>query len=229
MTDTDTPEMTDQDHAPVAGVILAGGQARRMGGGDKTLKLLDGRPILSLIIKRLTPQVDGLVLNANGAAERFREFGLPVVADPVGDHAGPLAGILAGMRWAQKAMPDARFMASVAGDTPFLPFDLVARLAEGCGRDEKTIALAASATGVHPVIGLWPIALADDLETFLNSGQSGKILTFADHYFRLNVPFDHIDVDGEEFDPFFNINTPEDAERAEAVAHMVLQNGAEGA
>jgi len=220
MTDTETQPMSE----PIAGVILAGGLARRMGGGDKTLKPLHGRPILSFIIDRLRPQVDGLVLNANGDPARFAEFGLPVVADTIGDHAGPLAGILSGMRWAEKAVPEAHFIASVAGDTPFFPADLVAHLAEGCGRDEKTIALAASANGVHPVFGLWPIGLADELEAFLDSGVSGKILTFADRYFRLNVPFDHLDMKGEEVDPFFNINTPEDAERAEMVARFLGQD-----
>jgi molybdopterin-guanine dinucleotide biosynthesis protein A len=220
MTDPETQSTTD----PIAGVILAGGLARRMGGGDKTLKEIGGRPMLALIIERLRPQVDGLVLNANGDPERFSEFGLPVVADTVGDHAGPLAGILAGMRWAEKAMPEARFIASAAGDTPFFPDDLVERLAEGCGRDEKTVAMAASANGVHPVFGLWPIGLADALEEYLESKESGKILTFADEYFRLNVPFDHLDVDGEEVDPFFNVNTPEDIERAEMVVRAIEQD-----
>lgn len=213
-----TEELSQQ---PIAGVILAGGLARRMGGGDKTLRQIDGRTLLSLIIERLRPQVDGLVLNANGDPERFAEFGLPVVADTVGDHAGPLAGILAGMRWAQTAMPEAKFIVSAAGDTPFFPADLVRRLAEGCGRDENTIALAASAQGVHPVFGLWPVGLADDLEAFLENGESGKMLDFADKYFRLNVPFDHIDVEGEEVDPFFNINNPDDIEQAEAVARAL--------
>lgn len=216
-----TEDKPDTTHQPVAGVILAGGLARRMGGGDKPLKQIDGRTILSLIVERLKPQVDGLVLNANGDPERFSEFGLPVVADTVGDHAGPLAGILAGMRWAETAMPEAKFIVSAAGDTPFFPEDLVERLAEGCGRDEKTIALAASAEGVHPVFGLWPVGLADDLEAFLENGESGKILDFADEYFRLNVPFDHIDVDGNEVDPFFNINNPDDIEQAETVAHAL--------
>ncbi len=204
--------------SPIAGVILAGGQARRMGGGDKTLKRIAGRPILSIIIDRLSAQVDYLVLNANGDPARFDDFGLPVVADPVGDHAGPLAGVLAGMIWARDTHPDARFIVSAAGDTPFFPDDLVTRLAEGCGRDEATIAMAASAEGVHPVFALWPVALADDLQAFLEDGGSRKILDFADRHFRLNVPFDHLDVGQEEFDPFFNINAPEDAERANTVA-----------
>ena len=226
MTDIENQPGSD----PVAGVILAGGLARRMGGGDKTLKPLAGRTILSFIVERLRPQVDGLVLNANGNPARFDEYGLEVVPDTVGDHAGPLAGILSGMRWAAQKMPAARFIVSAAGDTPFFPADLVARLAEGCGRNEQTIALAASANGVHPVFGLWPVGLADDLQAFLESGQSGKILDFADRYLRLNVPFDHLDVDDEEVDPFFNINTPEDADRANRVARFIGEpdGGADG-
>lgn len=225
MNDTEA-ETDDRTRSPLAGVILAGGQARRMGGGDKTLKRIAGRPILSIIIDRLAPQVQYLVLNANGDPERFREFNLPVVADPVGDQAGPLAGILAGMLWARETHPDVRFIVSAAGDTPFFPDDLVARLAEGCGQDENTVAMAASANGVHPVFALWPVALADALQDFLEDGGSGKILDFADRYFRLNVPFDHIDLDEEEFDPFFNINTPEDAELANKVACTIWPDGA---
>jgi molybdopterin-guanine dinucleotide biosynthesis protein A len=228
MMETDMAQAADT-RTPIAGVILAGGQARRMGGGDKTLKPIGGKPILSIIIERLRPQVDGLVLNANGDLTRFGAFGLQVVADTTEDQAGPLAGILSGMRWAQQAMPEARFLVSVAGDTPFFPADLVARLAEGCGHDEKTIALAASAGGVHPVFGLWPIALADDLERFLANGESRKILTFADQYFRLNVPFEHLSAGEEEVDPFFNINTPEDADRANQVALELGQSADPGA
>ena len=209
-------EAKNENQRPIAGVILAGGQARRMGGGDKTLKRIAGRPILSIIIDRLSPQVDFMVLSANGDPHRFDEFGMPVVPDPVGDQAGPLAGILAGMLWARDAHPEARFIVSTAGDTPFFPDDLVTRLAEGCGRDEATIAMAASAEGVHPVFSLWPVALADDLQAFLEDGGSRKILDFADRHFRLNVPFDHLDVGEEEFDPFFNINTPDDLSAARA-------------
>jgi molybdopterin-guanine dinucleotide biosynthesis protein A len=209
-----------------AGVILAGGQARRMGGVDKPMVALAGKPMLVRVIERLAPQVGDLVINANGDPGRFAAFGLPVVADTIEDHPGPLAGLLAGMRWAAIEAPEARFIASVATDSPFFPHDLVARLSEGCGRDEKTVALAASPAGTHPVFGLWPIALADDLETFLQSGESGKILTFADRHLRINVPFDDIVLpDGTEVDPFFNVNTPEEAERAGAIA-AILDGGA---
>ena len=206
----------------IVGVILAGGLARRMGGGDKTLKPVAGRPMLAMVVDRIAPQVAALAINANGDPARFAQFALPVIADTITGYAGPLAGILAGMRWAQAEHPQCRYLASVAGDTPFFPDGMVARLAAGCGTTDDTIALAASAEGVHPVFGLWPLALADNLETFLTKGEDRKILAFTDRYVRLNVPFDHIDLaGGETLDPFFNINAPEDIMRAEAVVQAL--------
>jgi len=207
---------------PHAGIILAGGLGRRMGGGDKPLLQVGGRPMLARVIARLLPQVERVVINANGDPARFALYGLPVVPDTIEGFAGPLAGILAGMRWSQQDLPEARFVVSVAADTPFFPTDLVARLVEGCGRDERTIALAASTAGTHPVFGLWPVALADDLDAFLRSGEGGKILKFADRHLRLNVPFDDLLLpDGSAVDPFFNVNTPEDAHRAEEIAAVL--------
>jgi molybdenum cofactor guanylyltransferase len=207
---------------PHAGIVLAGGLGRRMGGGDKPLLELRGTPMLARVIERLAPQVERIVINANGDPARFARYGLPVVPDTIDGFAGPLAGILAGMRWSRQNFPEGRFVVSVAADTPFFPNDLVLRLAEGCGRDERTIALAASPAGTHPVFGLWPVALADDLEAFLRSGEGGKILKFADRYLRLNVPFDDIVLpDGTAVDPFFNVNTPEDATRAEEIAAVL--------
>lgn len=204
---------------PHVGVILAGGLGRRMGGGDKPLLAVGGRTMLDRVVERLAPQVERLVINANGDPARFAAYGLPVVPDTIEGFAGPLAGILAGMRWSQANLPEARFIVSVAADTPFFPDDLVARLAEGCGRDERTVALAASTAGTHPVFGLWPVALADELEAFLRAGESGKILTFADRHLRLNVPFDDVALAGRDgVDPFFNVNTPEDAASAEQIA-----------
>ena len=165
---------------PHAGVILAGGLGKRMGGGDKPLLTIGGKPMLDRVIARLAPQVERIIINANGDPARFAAYGLPVVADTIEGFAGPLAGVLAGMRWSKANLPEARFLVSVAADTPFFPDNLVPRLSEGCGNDEHTIALAASTAGTHPVFGLWPVALADELETFLKSGGSGKILTFAD-------------------------------------------------
>jgi molybdopterin-guanine dinucleotide biosynthesis protein A len=171
--------------------------------------------------------VDSLVLNANGDPARFASHALPVVADTIEGFAGPLAGLLAGMRWAQANKASAKYAATAAADTPFFPLDLVARLSEAVSSGERTIALAASSAGTHPVFGLWPLALADDLEAFLRSGQGGKILTFADRHVRLNVPFDDIPLpDGGTADPFFNVNTPEDMNRASAIAEALDRSAA---
>jgi molybdenum cofactor guanylyltransferase len=113
------------------GLLLAGGLSRRMSGGDKSLRLLAGRPLLQHVVDRLRPQVDGLVLNAHGDPDRFAGFDLPVVADSIPDFAGPLAGVLAGLDWAAENRPDCSFIVSVATDAPFLPEDLVNRLVSG--------------------------------------------------------------------------------------------------
>lgn len=216
---------TSQGLGPHAGVILAGGHSVRMGGGDKPLKDIGGRPMLRRVIDRLAPQVEKLVLSANGDVSRFAAYGIPVVPDLIGE--GPLAGLLAGMRWSEENLPTAKFIVSVAADTPFFPRDLVERLSEGCGRDENTVALAASTAGTHPVFGLWPVKLADGLEKYLKGGNF-KVLAFADRFMRLNVPFDDIVLpNGEAIDPFFNINTPEDAARAESIVAALEGRGAE--
>lgn len=202
-----------------AGVILAGGLGRRMGGNDKPLLKLAGKTMLERVIERFAPQVDRLAINANGDPDRFAGYGLPVVPDSIEGFAGPLAGLHAGMRWAEANVPDARFVVTVASDTPFFPASLVQRLAACGAMAEDTVTLAASPAGTHSVFGRWPVALADDLEAYLNAGESGKILAFADRYIRLNVPFEEIVLaDGETADPFFNVNTPQDAARAEEIA-----------
>ena len=206
---------------PHAAVILAGGHSKRMGGADKVLVTVAGKSLLARVIKRMNPQVERLVLSANGDPTRFSAYGVPVVRDTV-DEVGPLAGLHAGMRWSEKNLPEARFIASVAADMPFLPTDLVARLAEGCGRDENTVALAASPAGTHPICGLWPVALAESLERLLRSGETTTILAFADRFMRLNVPFDDIALpSGETVDPFFNVNTPEDVAHADELTAIL--------
>jgi len=210
---------------PHVGVILAGGQSTRMGGTEKAMLPLGGKPMLARVIDRLKPQVDRLLLSANGDPQRFSALGVPVERDQIGE--GPLAGLLAGMRWSEKNMPEAKFIVSVAADTPFFPPDLVERLSEGCGRDENTVALAASSAGTHPVFGLWPVKLADGLQKYLNSGAHPKVLAFADRFMRLNVPFDDIILpNGEAVDPFFNVNTPEEARTAEAIVAALEGRGA---
>jgi len=187
----------------IAGIILAGGLSRRMGGQEKSLMTLGGRPAISLLIDRLSPQVGTLAINANGDPERFADEGLPVIADSVEGHVGPLAGVLAGMEWA--GQQGVSHVISGASDTPFIPTDLVARLSENAG---SGIAMARSGGRVHPVFGLWPVDLADDLRRFLVDEDKRKILEFAKRYDLTEVEFDM------DADPFFNINTPEDLEIA---------------
>lgn len=194
----------------VAGVILAGGLARRMGGGDKSLRALGGRTVLSRVIDRLAPQVGPLALNANGDPARFAETGLPVLPDSAPDFPGPLAGVLAGLDWA--AGQGLEQIVTVAADTPFFPGDLVARLTNA----GAPLALAATphpAKGLmrHPTFGLWPVSLREDLRAALAQG-TRKIVAWTDRHNAATVPFDV-----DPFDPFFNINTPDDMLRAEAL------------
>jgi len=193
----------------VIGVVLAGGLSRRMGGGDKGLRDLAGRPMLAHVIDRLAPQVSCLVLNANGDPERFSAFGLPVVADTVGGFAGPLAGVLAGMRWAITNVPQARWIATAPGDAPLLPTDFVERLVGVVADSDRGIALAQSGGRLHPVAGLWPVALADDLEAALAAGIR-KVLDWADRHGAVPVPFASVRIGEVEADPFFSANTPDD-------------------
>lgn len=186
----------------MACVVLAGGLARRMGGGDKALRLLDGRTLLDHVLDRVVPQVRAVALNANGDAARFAAWGLPVLADPVPDHPGPLAGVLAGMRWAQAHFPDAEDLLSAPTDTPFLPRDLARRLRDG--RGSADIAVAVSAGQHHPVIALWPVRLADALDRDLRAG-ARRIDRWTASYAVAAVEFS-----AEEGDPFFNVNRPED-------------------
>jgi molybdopterin-guanine dinucleotide biosynthesis protein A len=197
----------------VAGVILAGGRARRMGGGDKSLLPLGGRPLLAHVIARLRPQVAALVLNANGDPARFAGFGLPIVADAIGDHPGPLAGILAGLDWARAHAPDARWLLSAPTDTPFLPDSLVSRLRGAVRSGEGVIACATSRGRTHPVVALWPVALADDLRRALVEEGVRKVDGFNARYRTAAVDFA-----AEPVDPFLNINTPDDLENAARLA-----------
>jgi molybdopterin-guanine dinucleotide biosynthesis protein A len=200
---------------PVVGVLLAGGRSSRMGGGDKCLRLLGGKPILARIIERLTPQVSDIVINANGEASRFACFGLPVVADSVAGFAGPLAGIHAGLEWIKANRPGSRYGVTVATDTPFLPLDLVQRfLAEQPQR--PSLVVARSAAGVHPVIGLWPVALADDIEDSLQQGMR-KVGAWTEQHGAVEVSFPPVEIGGRTIDPFFNINRPEDLAEAETL------------
>jgi len=195
------------------GIILAGGQARRMGGGDKGRLMLGGRSLLDHVIARLGPQVAGLALNANGDAARFADLGLPVVPDSLPDFPGPLAGVLAGLDWA--ANHGAEVIVTAAADTPFLPEDLVARLTRAAERAGTPIALAATHVEGrmvrHPTFGLWPVALREDLRVALQDGLR-KVVLWTDKHGAASVQFPCA-----PFDPFFNVNTPEDLAQAEAM------------
>ena len=201
---------------PVIGVLLAGGQSRRMGGGDKCLLELAGKPLLAHVIGRRKPQASALVLNANGDLDRFSEFGLPTIADPVEGFAGPLAGVLAGFTWARENAPDTRWIVTAATDTPFFPQDLVARLLEATKGQYPAIALASSNERMHPVFGLWPVALAGDLHQALESG-TRKVLDWTDRHKTVTAEFPGIETGGITIDPFFNANRPDDMAHAAAV------------
>lgn len=200
----------------VTGVILAGGQSRRMGGGDKGLLDLAGKPMLAHVIQRMAPQVGRMIINANGDPARFAAFGLPVVPDTVAGYAGPLAGVLAGMRWSRTNVPTACWIATAAGDAPLLPVDLVARCVETVEGRPDAIALARSAGELHPVIGLWPVALADDLEAELAAGVR-KVLDWTDRHGTVPVEFPFVRLSGVEIDPFFNANTPQELDRLRGI------------
>ncbi len=202
----------------IAGVILAGGLARRMGGGDKALLQLGGETLLARVIARLQPQVNEIVLNANGDPARFAEFGLPVVADTVAGFAGPLAGVLTGLDWAARHAPGRRWVASFACDAPFLPLDLVARLLAAVEAAGAEMACAVSDGRAHPVFGLWPVALKDELARAMAEEEVRKVDVWTAHYRLAQVAFEKVETPAGPLDPFFNTNRPEDLEEAERFA-----------
>lgn len=192
------------------GLLLAGGLARRMGGGDKPLRMIAGRTILAHVIERLGPQCDGLLINANGDPARFSDYGLPVVADSVPDFAGPLAGILAGLDWMALHRPELEWLVSVAADTPFIPRDLVARLHAAREAEHVPLACAASGGWTHPVIGLWPVSLREELRHALTVDDERKIDRWTARHGCASTEWPV-----EPIDPFFNANRPDDLAEAE--------------
>jgi molybdopterin-guanine dinucleotide biosynthesis protein A len=197
----------------VIGLLLAGGRSSRMGGGDKCLRLLDGKPIIARIIERLKPQVCGILINANGDSSRFASYGLPVVADRIAGFSGPLAGIHAGLGWIKANCPATTHAVTVATDTPFFPLDLARRFLDE-QRQGAPLLVARSDEGVHPVIGLWPVTLASAIEDFLK-GDKRKVGRFAEEQGAVEVYFSKIDIGGVLMDPFFNINEPEELAKAD--------------
>jgi len=195
------------------GLVLAGGLARRMGGGDKALLRIGAATILERVLERLTPQCARLILNANGDPERFAFTCLPVIADEVPDFAGPLAGVLAGLDWAAAHAPDIAWVASVPGDCPFLPRDLVARLHAAREQAGQPLACARSGEWRHPVVGIWPVALRADLRHALVHENLHKIEVWTARHGVAIADWPPTPVD-----PFFNVNTPADAAEADRIA-----------
>ncbi len=199
----------------VAGAVLIGGQSRRMGGGDKCLQLLGGASLLSRIIGIFEPQVEPLLLSANGDPERFATFELPVRQDCYGESKGPLAGVLTAMRWA--ADEDAQWLFTVAGDAPFIPEDLVQRCLTSATNNEVRMVCVSSNGRSHPVCALWDITLADDLERALVKRGIRKIDLWTSTIITAVEDFST-----DPVDPFFNINTPQDLEAAERLLNREL-------
>ena len=204
----------------VVGVLLAGGLSRRMGGGDKCLRLLGGQTILARIIETIRPQVAALALNANGDPVRFASFSLPVVPDVLPDNPGPLAGVLTGLEWAAAHHPHCAWVATVPTDAPFLPGDLIARLLRALRRDGAEMACAASSDRHHPVCGLWPVALRGALRDAMTVEKVRKVDLWTGRY-RLSVA----EFPAHPIDPFFNTNRPEDLSRAETLLAQSRGNG----
>ncbi len=198
------------DGNDIVGVLLAGGLSRRMGGGDKNLLTLDGQPILKRSIDRVKPQVQTLILNANGDAARFSDFQLPVIADVIAGYAGPLAGILTGLEWASVHRPTCRWVATFPTDAPFLPLVLVKRLSDAIDAEGTDMACAKSKGRTHPPIALWPVRLKDDLRQAMIDEDMRKIDLWTARYKVSHVVFEDTGID-----PFFNINKPENLARAE--------------
>ena len=198
---------------PTAGAILAGGLARRLGGGDKGLRMIGDRTVLSRLVDRLTPQVTRLVLNANDDPRRFQGLGLPVVADSLSDHPGPLAGVLAALEWTALSAPEVEWVVTVPGDTPFIPRDLVRRLHARRQRDSAILACAGSRGRTHPVVALWPVSIRDALRYAVADGGIRKVNEFMQGYSCSVVEWET-----EPVDPFFNVNTLADLSEAD---HLV--------
>jgi molybdopterin-guanine dinucleotide biosynthesis protein A len=210
-----TNDTTSRDALDIPAVLLAGGLARRMGGGDKPMRRIGGRTILDRVIARLKPQCGELILNANGDPARFAEFGLPVIADTVKDFPGPLAGILAALDWTAANRPNVPFILSAAADCPFLPRDLVARLDRARGEENAQLAVASSGGQSHPVIGLWSVALRDELRHALVVEDIRRIDRWTARYKLATVSWPTVPLD-----PFFNANTKDDIAEADRLAAL---------
>ena len=194
----------------ILGVLLAGGLARRMGGGDKGLLPLAGSTILDHVIARMRPQLPHLMINANGDPQRFARFGLPVRGDAVEGFVGPLAGVLTGLRYAQTTLPTVTDIVTLPTDGPFVPRDLVRRFVAARDAAGAELVVASSGGRTNPVVGLWPVRLADELERALVEEKISKVDIWTARHHLVEVAFA-----SDPVDPFFNANTPEDLAEAE--------------
>ncbi|MBT3989591.1 MAG: molybdenum cofactor guanylyltransferase MobA [Rhodospirillaceae bacterium] len=197
----------------VAGVILAGGQSRRFGVGDKFLKELDGKMLIEYVVERANFEVGNLIINSNSDASLFKAFDLPVVADSIKGYAGPLAGILTAMEWVRDHVPDCKWLVSFPSDAPFVPLGYVEKMLACAEREGAEIVCAASAGRTHPVCALWQVDLASDLRKAMVDEEMRKIDLWTQRY-RLSV----LEFSDQPHDPFFNINRPEDLELAEQIS-----------
>lgn len=210
----------------VVGVILAGGASRRMGGRHKALLRLADRPMIGHVAERLAPQVAGMAISVHGTGEKFREFGVPLIPDTAGERQGPLAGVLAGMIWAQANRPEARWIATASCDAPFCPKDYVSALLRAAlapSAESARIAIAASNGRSHFAFALWPVALSADLAAYLDSG-GRRVQGWIERHSHVMAEFLPLVCDGQPFDPFFNVNTPEDLAMAQKCAAAAFQD-----
>lgn len=203
--------MTNQ--SGIVGAILAGGRSSRMGGNEKAFLELAGQPLIQIALERLRPQAETVIVNANGDPARMKILEVPVQKDVFTGFAGPLAGVHASMHWTKQNRPHATHICTIAADTPFFPNDLVVKLEENADTPD-TIVLAASNGFRHPVFGLWPVSLIKNLEDFLETGETGKVMAFVKQHDWKETNFDDRDIDAVSIDPFFNINTPDELEMA---------------
>ncbi|MCW9033578.1 MAG: molybdenum cofactor guanylyltransferase MobA [Alphaproteobacteria bacterium] len=200
----------------IIGLVLAGGLSRRMGGGDKSLNQLGGQSILSRIIDLAKPQVSELLLNANGDPDRFEEYGLPVVPDVIEGYAGPLAGVLTGLEWLSQNRPQCKWLATFPSDAPFMPTDLISRLWDAMDKEGAQLACAITNGRTHPVVGLWPVALKEELRKAMVEEEMRKIDLWTARYKLVEVDFSC-----DPVDPFFNANRPEDFGKAEELLALL--------
>ena len=207
--------MRDQNNN-ICVVILTGGLSSRMGGGIKSLEKFNNKTIFDRILKRITPQTEQIIINANEIDNNFNKYDLPVIEDKLTGHLGPLAGIHASLHWIRYNIPQIEWLVSIPSDTPFFPKDLVNKLFHKALKNNKKIVLAKSNDKIHPVIGLWKSDLLEDLEENIKNG-TRKIMMWAQRH-----PFDTQNFDQKFFDPFFNINFKEDLIQAKEIEDRYL-------